>query len=198
METHKETLLPQAFYLRNTVTVAKSLLGKVLNIKISGKRQRARIVEVEAYLGIKDRAAHTFGDRHTERTKSMYLEGGHTYVYLVYGLYHCINFVARPYGTPEAVLIRAVQPLPANDHPKKTDLKTNGPGKLCKYYKITREHDGVKLWKKSSPLYVTDDGFKIPRSKIAVRPRIGVDYAAEAAPWPLRFYIKNNPFVSKK
>lgn len=198
MTLKKEILLPQDFYLRNTVTVAKSLLGKVLHIKIGSKKQRARIVEVEAYLGIKDRAAHTFGDRRTQRTKSMYLDGGHTYVYLVYGLYYCINFVARPHGHPEAVLIRAVQPLPANNHPKKTELTTNGPGKLCRFYQITKEHDGLQLWKKNSPLYVTDDGCKVPRSQIAVRPRIGVDYAAEAAPWPLRFYIKDNPFVSKK
>lgn len=190
-------ILPQDFYFADTVSVAKSLLGKVLNVNIGEEKQRARIVEVEAYLGIEDPACHTFEDRRTPRTKSMYLDGGHTYVYLIYGMYNCLNFVTRTHQHPEAVLIRAVQPLPGEMNPKKKDIKTNGPGKLCKFYHITKEHDGVRLWKKNSPLFVTDDDYRVTPKQIVTRPRIGVDYAAEAAQWPLRFYLKDNPCVSK-
>ncbi|MEK2647198.1 DNA-3-methyladenine glycosylase [Bdellovibrio sp. BCCA] len=191
-------ILPQEFYFEDTTSVAKALLGKVLHIKSGGKEHKARIVEVEAYLGVEDPACHTFGDRRTQRTKSMYLDGGHSYVYLIYGMYHCLNFVTRTTEHPEAVLIRAVQPFEADHYPKKKDLKTNGPGKLCKHYGITKEHDGLRLWKKNSELYVSDDDFKVAPKQIVACPRIGVDYAGEAAKWPLRFYLKDNLFISKK
>ncbi|MBV2169296.1 MAG: DNA-3-methyladenine glycosylase [Bdellovibrio sp.] len=190
-------ILPQSFYLDDTVTVAKSLLGKVLHIKTGNTERRARIVEVEAYLGVTDPACHTFENRRTNRTQSMYLQGGHSYVYLIYGMYHCLNFVTRTEAHPEAVLIRAVQPLDVESHLKKKDIKTNGPGKLCRHYEITRDHDGLRLWKKSSALYVSDDGFKVSAKQIISCPRIGVDYAGEAAQWPLRFYLKENVFVSR-
>jgi DNA-3-methyladenine glycosylase len=192
------TILPQDFYLEDTTSVAKALLGKVLHIKTTDKEYKARIVEVEAYLGIEDPAAHTFGDRKTNRTQTMYLEGGHSYIYLIYGMYNCLNFVTGPEGHPEAVLIRAVEPLHGDPITKKKDLRTNGPGKFCKFYDITREQNGVKLWKKNSPLFVTDDDFKVKKTSIVECPRIGVDYAGEAANWPLRFYLKDNLFVSKK
>lgn len=191
-------ILKPSFYLSDTEDVAKNLLGKVLNIRSSEGLLKARIVEVEAYLGVGDPACHTFENRRTQRTEAMYLEGGHSYVYLIYGMYHCLNFVTRTPAHPEAVLIRAVQPLPSADSPKKKDLRTNGPGKLCKHYGITREHNGLSMWKKSSLLYVSDDGFKVSPQDIVARPRIGVDYAGNAAEWPLRFYLKNNPFVSRK
>ncbi|WP_374076313.1 DNA-3-methyladenine glycosylase [Bdellovibrio bacteriovorus] len=191
-------ILPQDFYFEDTTSVAKSLLGKVLHIKSDKKEHKARIVEVEAYLGVEDPACHTFGDRRTQRTKSMYLDGGHSYVYLIYGMYHCLNFVTRTTEHPEAVLIRAVQPFDADHNPKKKDLKTNGPGKLCKHYGITKDHDGLKLWKKNSEIFVSDDDFKVSSKQIVACPRIGVDYAGEAAKWPLRFYLKDNLFISKK
>ncbi|MGE5087285.1 MAG: DNA-3-methyladenine glycosylase [Bacillota bacterium] len=191
-------ILPQDFYFGDTTTVAKDLLGKLLHIKITGKEKIARIVEVEAYLGVDDPACHTFGGRNTPRVKSMYLQGGHAYVYMIYGMYNCLNFVTRTKEHPEAVLIRAVEPIPSVENPRKKDLTTNGPGKLCKYYDITRNQDGVALWRKNSPLYVSDDQYKVTRSQIVSRPRVGVDYAGEAAQWPLRFYIKDNPYISKK
>lgn len=190
-------ILPQEFYFRDTESVAKSLIGKVLNIKTGKQKQKARIVEVEAYLGIADPACHTFENRCTPRTKSMYLDGGHSYVYFIYGMYYCLNFVTRTKEHPEAVLIRAVQPLDGETQVKKKDFKTNGPGKLCKYYNITREHDGLCLWKKKSSLYVIDDGFKVKKNDIITSSRIGVAYAADAAQWPLRFYLKDNLYVSK-
>lgn len=192
------SLLPQDFYFGDTETVAKSLLGKTLHIRTGPTEQLARIVEVEAYLGIKDAACHTFGGRQTPRVKSMYLSGGHSYVYLIYGMYNCLNIVTRTEEHPEAVLIRAVEPLPSLEKITKAQLVSNGPGKLCRHFGITREHDGLSLWKKSSALYLTDDGFKVSKSQIVAKPRIGVDYAGEAASWPLRFYIADNKFVSKK
>lgn len=191
-------LLPQDFYFEDTTTVAKNLLGKILHIKIVGTEQVARIVEVEAYLGVDDPACHTFGGRNTPRVKSMYLQGGHAYIYMIYGMYNCLNIVTRTKEHPEAVLIRAVEPLPTLEKPRKKDLSTNGPGKLCKHYNITRNQDGVALWRKNSSLYVSDDQYKVTRSQIVSRPRIGVDYAGEAAQWPLRFYLKDNPYISKK
>ncbi|ASD62185.1 DNA-3-methyladenine glycosylase [Bdellovibrio bacteriovorus] len=191
-------ILPQEFYLEDTTLVAQSLLGKVLNIRTDCGIQQARIIETEAYLGIEDPACHTFEDRRTKRTKSMYLNGGHSYVYMIYGMYFCLNFVTRTHEHPEAVLIRAVEPLPAQENLRKKDLKTNGPGKLCKYYDITRKHDGLKLWKNSSDLYVTDDDFKVSKEQIIPTARVGVDYAGEAAKWPLRFYLRDHLFVSKK
>lgn len=190
-------ILPQDFYIQETTDLAQSLLGKVLHIQTQDKEEKARIVEVEAYLGVDDPAAHTFGDRRTNRTASMYLDGGHSYVYLIYGMYNCLNIVSRTSDHPEAILIRAVEPLTGTKPTHKKDMKTNGPGKLCKHYGITRDHDGLRLWKKSSALYLTDDDYEVDPKQIVACPRIGVDYAGEAAKWPLRFYLKNNIFVSK-
>ncbi|MDG0815035.1 DNA-3-methyladenine glycosylase [Bdellovibrio svalbardensis] len=191
-------ILPQEFYFNDTTSVAKSLLGKVLHIQTTGQEFRARIVETEAYLGVIDPACHTFGNKKTPRTKSMYMDGGHSYVYMIYGMYFCLNFVTRTSEHPEAVLIRGLEPLPSDPDIKKKNIKTNGPGKLCKHYHITKALDGVCLWKKKSPLFVSDDNFKVSAKNIIARPRIGVDYAGEAAAWPLRFYIADNVYVSKK
>jgi DNA-3-methyladenine glycosylase len=191
-------LLPQEFYFEDTTEVAKRLLGKILCVKgESGAVHKARIVETEAYLGPEDRAAHTFGGRRTPRVEPMYLDGGHSYVYLIYGMYYCLNFVTRDTEHPEAVLIRALEPFPFVEM-KKKDMKMNGPGKLCRELAITKEHNALKLWKKSSELYVCEDDFEVREDQIAARPRIGVDYAGEAAAWPLRFYIRGNKFISKE
>lgn len=191
-------ILPQDYYIQDTTDLAKDLLGKVLHIRTGETEERARIVEVEAYLGIEDPACHTFGNRQTKRTASMYLDGGHSYVYLIYGMYYCLNVVSRTTEYPEAVLIRGLEPLTGDRPTKKKDLKTNGPGKLCRHYNITKEQDGVRLWKKSSALYISDDDHEVKSPQVIAAPRIGVDYAGEAAGWPLRFYLKDNIFVSKK
>jgi DNA-3-methyladenine glycosylase len=191
-------ILPQDFYFQDTKTVAKDLLGKILHIRIGEKEQKARIVEVEAYLGVEDPAAHTFGGRNTDRVKSMYLDGGHSYVYFIYGMYYCLNVVTRTTEHPEAILIRGVQPLEAVPHlMKKKDFKTNGPGKLCKHYGITKDQDGLKLWKKNSELFISEDDHEVKKKDIVSVPRVGVDYAGAAAKWPLRYYLKNNLFVSR-
>jgi DNA-3-methyladenine glycosylase len=191
-------LLPQEFYFNDTETVAKKLLGKILCYRNpEGEILKGRITETEAYLGIEDAAAHTFGGRRTERNKSMYLDGGHSYIYFIYGMYYCLKVVTKTHEHPEAVLIRALEPVQKGEvSTKKKDLKTNGPGKLCRYLGLTKEQDGLKMWKKSSGLWILDNEEMKPK-QIVSRPRIGVDYAGEAAAWPMRFYIKDNPFVSR-
>jgi DNA-3-methyladenine glycosylase len=195
-------ILAEKFYRRDTETVARELLGCVLVHETSGgKRVSGRIVETEAYLGLTDRAAHTFGDRRTPRTRSMYLEGGHAYVYFVYGMHFCFNVVTRTAEHPEAVLIRALDPLEGIElmHKRRkvkreVDL-TNGPAKLRRALAIDRSHDGLSLV--SSSLYI-EKGPQVRESRmIECSPRIGVAYAEDAADWPLRFSIKGNVFVSK-
>jgi DNA-3-methyladenine glycosylase len=193
--------LPPDFYLRKTETVARSLLGQILLTQHSdGRMSSGRIVETEAYLGIEDPAAHSFGNRNTARIQSMYLSGGHAYVYFIYGMHFCFNVVTGPVGRPQAVLIRAIEPLEGIEmmrerrRVKKDRDLTNGPGKLCAALGIERKHDGLPLTQ--PPLWI-QKGDRVPARKIVRAPRIGVDYAGEAAAWPLRFYIDGNLFVSR-
>jgi DNA-3-methyladenine glycosylase len=191
-------LLPRSFYLQKTEIVAQELLGKTLCFRSPSKRIfKGRIAETEAYLGIDDPACHSFGERRTERVRSMYLHGGHSYVYRIYGIYDCLNVVTRSPAEPEAVLIRAVEPLGYERAAKitKSELPTNGPGKLCRAWGITKKHDGLALFTRSSGLWI-EDGER--SEKIVKTTRIGVDYAGRAAAWKLRFYLANNPFISSK
>ena len=186
-------VLPLTFYTRDTKKVAQELLGKVIVRQLNGKTFLARIVETEAYLGVKDRACHTFGDKRTPRTKSMYLDGGHAYVYLIYGMYHCLNVVTRDKENPEAVLIRAAEPISGFSSTDKKLLA--GPGKLCREMRITKKEDSIPL--NSRYLQIIDDGLIVKRTQIVSCPRIGVNYAQKDKDLPLRFYIKDNPCVSK-
>jgi len=192
-------ILEQDFYFQKTKDVAQQVLGKVLYHKNEkGEIFSGRIVETEAYLGINDPACHTFGGRKTERTKTMYLPGGHSYVYLIYGMYNCLNFVTRTESEPEAVLIRALEPVHhTGEKPAKNHLHTNGPGKLCRHLGITNKENALALWKKRSGLWVEDDGFLVKPKRIFKTTRIGVDYAGEAVSWPLRFYLKDSFWVSR-
>ena len=178
--------LPRAFYAGKTLKVARALLGKHLVHVQQGKERRARIVEVEAYLGPHDLAAHTSKGL-TPRTKTMFGPPGHVYVYLIYGIHHCMNVVTEPEGVGAAVLLRALEPLAG------IAGKTSGPGLLCKAMGIDKRHNGHDLL--SDSLHIEDPGERSP--KIVRRPRIGVDYAGEWAAKPLRFYIAGNPHVSK-
>lgn len=194
-------ILPQSFYNQSTKTVAKKLLGKKLVRIYKGKRISGIITETEAYLGLIDKGAHSYGGKITERLKTMYLDGGHSYVYFIYGMYFCFNVVTRSPAHPEAVLIRALEPLEGIEYMKsfrrQDNLKnlTTGPGKLAQALKITKQLNGVSL--RDEELFI-EDREDIPRSKIIARPRIGIDYAEEAKDWPLRFYIKDSHFISKK
>jgi DNA-3-methyladenine glycosylase len=184
----KERVLPRAFFERPTEAVARELIGKVLVHERGGRRLRARIVEVEAYLGEKDAASHA---RHgpTPRAGIMFGPPGLVYVYLIYGMYHCMNFITERDGVAGAVLIRAAEPLDGGD-----PEVWRGPGKLCRGLGITLADKGTDLTARGSHLYVVDDGAR--RLKIARSPRIGVDYAGKWAKRHLRFFVPGHASVS--
>lgn len=179
--------LPRTFYARNTVEVARELLGKYL-IHIEGEIQKiGKIVEVEAYIGEEDLAAHSSKGL-TKRTQVMYGPAGHAYVYLIYGIHHCVNVVTEREGIGSAVLIRALEPI-AN-----ITEKTRGPGLLCKAMNIDLRLNKTDLCENS--LYIAQSS-EHQTFDIIATPRIGVAYAKEWADKPLRFYIAGNPFVSR-
>jgi DNA-3-methyladenine glycosylase len=183
--------LPRAFFARPTVAVARDLLGKVLVRRLEGRVLAARIVEVEAYLGERDAASHARRGP-TPRAAIMFGPPGFLYVYLVYGMHSCMNFVTEADGTAGAVLIRATEPLgPGWDDAAARLL--SGPGKLCAGLGITRADNGHDLTRWGD-FFVADGGEPSPR--VSVSRRIGVDYAGAWAARRLRFYIAGNPHVS--
>ena len=196
--------LPAAFYLRsNVVTIAKQLLGKLLVTNFTNELTAGRIVEVEAYNGVADKASHSYGGRRTARTEIMYAAGGTAYVYLCYGIHHLFNVVTNAADTPHAILIRGIEPVKGINvmlqrmHKEKSDYSVGrGPGNVSKTLGITTAHTGVSLL--GSDISIADDGVIYKRSQVIASPRIGVDYAAEDALLPYRFYIKGNPYVSGK
>jgi len=194
-------ILQRSFYQNDAITVAKNLLGKHLVHVVDGVRRTGKIVEVEAYLGPHDLAAHSSKGL-TARTEVMFGEAGHAYIYLIYGIHHCFNVVV---GNGAAILIRALEPI------SNIDDKTNGPGLLCRALAIDKRQNRYDLTQ--SPLFI-DDPLNIEMSVdaetssdvsagaaknfvIAKRPRVGVDYAGHWAKRLLRFYIKGNPWVSR-
>ncbi len=180
--------LPREFYDRDTILVARELLGKYLVRVVAGRRRVGRIVETEAYLGPHDLAAHSSRGR-TERTKIMFGPPGFAYVYFIYGMYFCMNVVTQPEGHASAVLLRAVEPV------KNVHGKTGGPGLLCRAMNVDRRLNGHDLLSKD--LFIAAPDTK-KAFGIVKRPRIGVEYAGHWARRHLRFYIKDNPFVSRK
>ena len=183
--------LPRAFYARPTTDVARDLLGKLLVREREGRHIRARIVEVEAYLGERDAASHARRGP-TPRASIMFGPAGFLYVYLVYGMHHCMNFVTEGDGTAGAVLIRAAEPL-GDPLAAAGALPLSGPGKLCAGLGITRADNGRDLTRPGD-FYVADaDG---PPPRVSLSRRIGVDYAGAWAARRLRFYIAGNPHVS--
>ena len=194
--------LDEAFFRReDVVRIAKDLLGKVLLTKWNGVVSSGRIVEVEAYNGIIDKASHAFAGRRTARNEIMYANGGVAYVYLCYGIHHLFNVVTNSPETPHAILIRALEPVKGIDSmlkrvgKKKLDNGlTKGPGNLSKALGLFTKHSGFSL--RSKELFIADDGFVLSKKDIAVSPRIGVDYAGKDALLYYRFFIKGNPFVS--
>ena len=193
------------FYQRNDVVkIAKELLGKILVTKWSGVETSGRIVEVEAYNGIIDKASHASGGRRTNRNEVMYGKGGVSYVYLCYGIHHLFNVVTNKPETPHAILIRALEPIKGIDimlertgKEKLDNTLTKGPGNVSKALGISfKQHSGLSLLSKE--LFIAEDDFVLNKKDIAASPRIGVDYAGEDAKLPYRFYIKGNSFVSGK
>jgi DNA-3-methyladenine glycosylase len=176
------------FYARDTVEVAQDLLGMLLVHRVDGQERIGRIVETEAYLGAHDLASHSSRGM-TPRTRTMYGPPGFAYVYLIYGMYHCMNVVTEPEGNGAAVLIRALEPV------RNIVLNTRGPGLLCKAMQIDRSLNGKDM--RSDDFYIAaTGGMRI--EAIVRRPRIGVAYAGAWADHPLRFYIEGNPYISKK
>lgn len=195
--------LPLSFYHRNdVVAISRELLGKYLFTRINGEFTGGYIVETEAYNGIIDRASHSYGNRLTPRTKTMYGEGGIAYVYLCYGIHEMFNIVTSVEGQPHAILIRAIQPTDGLDimldRRKMSALKstiTSGPGSVAQALGISRQINAISL--QSDTLWIEDRGMVIPNENIAAVPRVGIAYAKEDALLPYRFYIKGNSYVSK-
>ncbi len=196
--------LSREFYTRaGTLQIARDLLGKILVVPAAtGERVSGMIVETEAYCGIEDKAAHSYGGRRTKRTETMFAVGGTVYIFFIYGMYYQFNAVAGELGAPHAVLIRAVEPLEGIElmrerrglGVKDTNL-TSGPGKLCIALGIDKTFNdedllGRRIW--------LEEGAKITSDEIACGKRVGIDYAEEYAEKPWRFWLGNNPFVSRK
>lgn len=203
MRCKKETL-PRSFYRRGPIEVARGLLGQRLVRILDGVRISGIIVETEAYLGTIDKAAHSFGGRRTNRTETMYSDGGTAYVYFTYGMHYLFNVVTGRRNQPTAVLVRGLQPeasIPLMFQRRPGILAESGlcsgPARLTSALAIDRSHDGLDL--------VTSDELFIERarrgrltdSQISVTPRVGIAYAEEWVVAPLRFFLKGNPHVSK-
>jgi DNA-3-methyladenine glycosylase len=189
--------LHRSFYTRPTLLVAKDLLGKILVRKIGGHILSGKIVEVEAYLGAKDPASHTYRGK-TKRNEAMFREGGHLYVYFTYGMHYCANVVTGRVGIGEAVLIRAVEPMDGIETMRKNrglmtsyENLTNGPAKLCQAFGIGRIQNGADLL--GSEIFLTK-GSRIPFSVMGRSRRIGVAKGKEHL---LRFFVRDNKWVSK-
>jgi DNA-3-methyladenine glycosylase len=196
------TPLPRQFYGRDPRRVSRDLLGKLLVRRDGGKRLVARIVEVEAYLGVDDPAAHSAAGR-TARNAVLFGPPGYTYVYFIYGNHYCFNVSCLPDGVAGGVLFRALEPIQGLEQmasargisvetARDLRLLTSGPGRLAEAFGITRERDnGKDLTSPDSDLWIADDGFRARR--VLVTPRIGIRKAAER---PLRYVIAGNQFVS--
>ena len=178
-------VLDPEFFARDTVAVARDLLGKILVRERDDHVLFGRLVEVEAYLGPDDQAAHSFKGHRSPRNDVMYGDAGHAYVYFTYGMHHCLNFVTRERGIPQAVLARALEPGPSVG-------RCAGPGLICRSLNIDRSLNGLEL--APPQLYVLDDGFKPER--IYATPRIGVYSSGDWSDKPLRFCV-DSPHLSR-
>ena len=200
--------LTRRFFRRDPETLALALLGQVLVRRLSnGKQLSGRIVEVEAYLGIEDKAAHSYGGRRTERNASMWLDGGHVYVYFTYGMHFCMNVVSDRAEVPTACLLRALEPLQGIEEMRRRRAKTipasrlkatdlsSGPAKLTQALGIDRKLDGVDLVSSEQVFLVR--GRNVLDACVTVAPRVGIAYAKEWASKPLRFFLRGNPHVSR-
>ena len=191
--------LGREFFDRDTVAVARDLLGKVLVRRVDGMTLSGRITETEAYVGRMDKACHAYGYRRTARTETLFAPPGTAYIYLIYGIYHCFNFVTEPEGEPSAVLLRGLVPVEGTaemarrrfgkepeqltSYQKKHFL--DGPGKVCMALGLTRAQNGLDLT--GEELFLADDGS--PQPSFHTGTCIGIDYAEEAVHFPWRFYL---------
>jgi DNA-3-methyladenine glycosylase len=197
----KPRKLPKSFFLQDTVTVARALLGCVLWRRLGDDLLAARIVETEAYLGANDMASHVRRGLRSARNESMYLEGGHAYVYFTYGMHWCMNVVTQEKDLAEAVLLRAAEPVRGVERMRENRPKAkkdhelmNGPGKICMALQIDRKLDGESL--RGDTLWIAPRDLEVADDDIAVTPRIGIGNSGDAAAWPLRFFLRGNRNVS--
>ena len=196
--------LPLYFYKRkDVVAIARELLGKIVVTKINGQITSGRIVETEAYVAHIDKASHSFAGRRTAKNEHMYASAGTAYVYICYGMHQMFNIVTNEKNIPDAVLIRAIEPLEGIDimlqrtgKPKLDFTLTKGPGNVGKALGIFKKHSGVYLL--DDEIYLLDDRFKLKEDEVGISGRIGVASAGADALLPYRFYIKRNQFVSGK
>ena len=199
--------LPREFYNRDTVAVSQDLLGKYLIRVLNGELLAGRITETEAYIGRCDKACHAYHYKRTSRTETLFMAPGHAYIYLIYGMYNCLNFVTEPEGEPAAVLLRSLEPVagidtmlglrygekPLTPYRRKNFL--NGPGKVCKGLSLTKALNGLDLT--GETLFICDSMedvglpiFEHEKERICSGPRIGIDYAEEARNFPWRFWLE--------
>lgn len=196
--------LPLSFYnTKDVLQIARDMLGKVVVTNMAGQCTSGRIVETEAYIGIEDKASHAFGGKRTARNEHMYHAAGTAYIYVCYGMHQMLNIVTNEIDIPDAVLIRAIEPIDGLEimcrrtGKKTTDLSiTRGPGNVGKALGIHKTYSGSLLV--NDVIYLADDGFDFPEESIGISERIGVESAGEDALLPYRFYVKENKYVSGK
>ena len=196
--------IPLSFYARkNVVAIAKDLIGKIIVTNFDNNITSGRIVETEAYVAVTDKASHSFGGKRTVRNEHMYAAAGTAYVYICFGLHQMMNIVTNDKDIPDAVLIRAVEPMKGIDIMLKRTGKitldktlTRGPGNVGKALGIFKHHSGNHLL--GNKIYLLDDNIKIPSEQIGTSARIGVETAGADALLPYRFYLKGNKYVSGK
>jgi len=200
-------ILSHEFYNHTSLEVAPRLLGKILTRIQDGKRLSGKIVEVEAYMGPDDKAAHSYGNKRTKRNEVMFGPPGYAYVYMIYGMYYCMNVITSPENVPHGVLIRAVEPLEGLEYmslnrynlpledltPSKLRNLTRGPGRLCNAMNIDLSLNGASLL---GPEIFIEEPAAHEEFTIASSPRINISYAQEAVSYPWRFYIEGNRYVS--
>ncbi|NQU99780.1 MAG: DNA-3-methyladenine glycosylase [Parcubacteria group bacterium] len=189
--------LSRKFYNQKTLKIAQDLLGKFLIRRYRGKKYVGKIVETEAYCGFKDKASHASRGM-TKRNKIMFGRAGHVYIYMIYGMYFCLNIVTEKEKYPAAILIRAVEPIETKKiicRGKACLASTNGPGKLCRAFKINKSLNGEDLL--GDKIWIEDRGLKINRKDIVKAKRVGVDYAGKCSDYLWRFYIRGSEFVSR-
>jgi DNA-3-methyladenine glycosylase len=196
--------LPLKFYEReNVVQIARELIGKILLTDFDGEITSGRIVETEAYAGVTDKASHAYQGRRTARNQHMYSAGGTAYVYLCYGIHQMLNVVTNKINIPDAILIRAAEPVDGINIMLRRTGKTivdrtltRGPGNVSKSLGVSKTHSGLLF--NNNSMYIAEDGksAEIAEQQIGESKRIGIDYAEEDALLPYRFYLKGNSFVS--
>lgn len=196
-------LNPEFYDRTDVLQIARNMLGKIAVTNFDGEFTSGRIVETEAYTGTHDRASHAFGGRRTTKNEHMYHHAGTLYIYICYGVHSMFNISTNTVNVPDAVLIRAIEPLEGRDIMGRRTGKspedftvTRGPGNVGKALGFKKSHSGKDLF--GSDIFLADDGFAYPESVIVSGPRIGVDSAGDDALLPYRFYITGNPYVSGK